>query len=121
MMVQFLIDTDERVVFGETAAPRSEFAGVVEPISLALEQERRVTDQISALAAIAREASDYTSEQFIQWFIREQIEEVATMSRLLRVAERSTDDPSLIEDFIVREHPGDGAEDPTAPRAAGAP
>jgi ferritin len=121
MMVQFLIDTDERVAFGETAAPKSEFAGVVEPISLALDQERRVTDQINALAAIARDAGDYTSEQFIQWFIREQIEEVATMSRLLQVAERSTDDPSLIEDFILREHPGEGGEDPTAPRAAGSP
>ena len=119
IMVQFLLDAGEKVEIAGVAAPRSSFADLVEPISLALEQERRVTDQINALAAIAREAGDYTSEQFIQWFIREQIEEVATMSRLLRVAQRSLDDPSAIEDFVAREHAGGNGEDPTAPRAAG--
>ena len=48
-----------------------------------------MTEQINALAGVAREAGDYTSEQFMQWFIKEQVEEVATMSDLLRVAERS--------------------------------
>ena len=55
----------------------------------------------------------------MQWFIREQIEEVATMSHLLRVAERSRADQADIEDFIAREHGGPGEPDLTAPRAAG--
>jgi hypothetical protein len=55
----------------------------------------------------------------MQWFIKEQTEEVATMSNLLRVAERSRADPAAIEDFIDREHPGDDGADPTAPTAAG--
>jgi bacterioferritin B len=119
MMVQFLLDTGADVTMLGMDAPRSSFADVVEPIALALEQERRVSEQINALAAMARDENDYTSEQFIQWFIREQIEEVATMSNLLRVARRSVDDVSEIEDFIAREHQGADGEDPTAPRAAG--
>ena len=71
------------------AAPQTGFADVVAPVALALAQEKRVTEQINALAGVAREESDYTSEQFMQWFIKEQIEEVATMSDLLRVVERS--------------------------------
>ena len=67
----------------------------------------------------AREAGDFTSEQFTQWFIKEQVEEVATMSDLLRVVERSRDDPMEIENFMAREHAGEGGEDPTAPHAAG--
>jgi hypothetical protein len=67
----------------------------------------------------SRDARDFTSEQFMQWFIKEQTEEVATMSNLLRVAERSRADPAAIEDFIDREHPGDDGADPTAPTAAG--
>ena len=55
----------------------------------------------------------------MQWFIKEQVEEVATMSDLLRVVERSKDDPMVIEDFLAREHLGDEGEDPTAPEAAG--
>ena len=53
--------------------------------TLALAQEKRVTEQINGLLRIAREESDFASEQFMQWFIKEQVEEVATMSDLLAV------------------------------------
>ncbi len=118
MMVQYLLDTDAPVQIPGVAAPVSAFEDVVAPIALALEQEKRVTAQINELAATARQASDYSSEQFMQWFIKEQVEEVATMSDLLRVANRSSDVQD-IEDYVVREQSGEGA-DPTAPRAAGA-
>ena len=118
MMVQYLLDTDSPVRIPGVAAPTSEFGDVLAPIALALEQEKRVTAQINALAAVARQENDYSSEQFMQWFIKEQVEEVATMSDLLRVAERSRDDVHHIEDYIAREQSG-GADDPTAPRAAG--
>jgi hypothetical protein len=42
------------------------------------------------------------------------------MSDLLRVVERSKDDPMDIEDFLAREHPAEDGEDPTAPHPAGA-
>jgi ferritin len=120
MMVQYLLDTDAPVRIPGVAAPTYEFADVVAPIALALDQERRVTAQINELAAVARAENDFTSEQFMQWFIKEQVEEVATMSDLLRVAERSRADVHDIEDYVLREQSEGEAEDPTAPRAAGA-
>src|SRR3984885_13704298 len=119
MMVKFLLDTGAEATTPGVAEPHSRFDDVVGPIALALEQERRVSEQINALAATAREAGDYTSEQFVQWFIREQTEEVATMSTLLRVAERSRADQAEIEDFLAREGTGGDEGDPTAPRTAG--
>ena len=119
MMVQYLIDADADVAIPGVAAPQGAFGDIVAPIALALEQEKRVSDQINGLAGAAREAGDYTSEQFMQWFIKEQVEEVATMSDLLRVVERSKNDPMEIENFIAREHPGGEQHDPTAPHAAG--
>jgi ferritin len=119
MMVQFLLDTGAEVTTPGVAAPRSRFAGVAEPIALALAQEQRVSEQINQLAAIAREAGDYSSEQFMQWFIKEQVEEVATMGDLLRVAERAGEDAAAIEEYLARELPGGGGADPTAPRPAG--
>lgn len=119
MMVRFLLDTNGEVTVPGVEAPLARFGDVVEPIALALEQERRVSEQINVLAATARQAGDYPSEQFVQWFIREQIEEVATMTDLLRVAERSRSDEADIEDFIAREHQDAEVADPTAPRAAG--
>jgi ferritin len=119
MMVQYLLDADAPVRIPGVDAPRTDFSDIVEPIALALDQERRVTEQINALAVTARDAGDLTSEQFMQWFIKEQVEEVATMSDLLRVVRRSHENPMIVEDFLAREHGGAPAEDPTAPRAAG--
>jgi bacterioferritin B len=120
MMVQYLIDADADVTIPGVAAPQTAFTDIVEPIALALEQEKRVSDQINGLAATARDASDFTSEQFTQWFIKEQVEEVATMSDLLRVVERSKHDPMEVENYMAREHSGSEGEDPTAPHPAGA-
>ncbi|RKQ92825.1 ferritin [Solirubrobacter pauli] len=120
MMVQYLLDADAEVVIPGVAAPQVRFDDIVEPVALALAQEKRVTEQINALAGRARAEGDYTSEQFMQWFIKEQVEEVATMSDLLRVVERSKDDPMDIENFMAREMASGEGGDPTAPAAAGA-
>jgi ferritin len=119
MMVQYLMDADAKVVIPGTEAPKGQFADIVEPVRVALEQEKRVSDQINALARIARESGDYSSEQFMQWFIKEQVEEVASMSDLLRVVERSRENPMFAEDFLARENPASEADDATAPAAAG--
>jgi ferritin len=92
---------------------------VVAPVALALDQERRVSDQVAALTEVARDEGDYLSEQFVQWFLKEQVEEVASMSSLLAVVQRSSDNPMQIEDYLVREHSSEGGADPTAPPAAG--
>ena len=120
MMVQYLMDTDAEVRVPGVSAPQNGFPDVVAPIALALEQEKRVTAQINELAGIARAENDFTSEQFMQWFIKEQVEEVATMSDLLRVAQRSSDDVHEIEEYVAREHGGGEGDDPTAPPPAGA-
>ena len=71
------------------------------------------------LARVARESGDYSSEQFMQWFIKEQVEEVATMTDLLRVVERARENPLWAEEYLVREQLGEEEADPTAPHAAG--
>ena len=119
MMVQYLLDAGEAAPIPAVAGPQNGFGDVVEPVALALDQEKRVTEQINALAASARDAGDYSSEQFMQWFIKEQIEEVASMNDLLKVVERSKDNPLLAEEYLAREAPGEEGADPTAPPVAG--
>jgi ferritin len=119
MMVRYLLDTGAEVITPGVTGPRTTFEDVVEPVALALAQEREVSEQINALVATARDERDFAAEQFVQWFIAEQIEEVATMSDLLTVAERSRDRVAEIEDFLAREHPGEDGPDAGAPRQAG--
>jgi ferritin len=118
MMVQYLLDTGAEVAIPSIEAPVSSFADVVAPVELAVDQERRVTAQINELLVIAREESDFASEQFLQWFIKEQVEEVASMADLLAVVRRNAEGLENIEEYVAREATG-GGEESGAPRAAG--
>jgi ferritin len=119
MIVQYLMDRDVPVSIPGVDEVRNEFSSIVDPIALALEQERRVTSQFERLIATAREDADYLGEQFTHWFLKEQVEEVASMSTMLQVAQRCLDNPLLMEDYLAREGTESEAEDPTAPHPAG--
>ncbi len=103
-MVKYMLDTNCPVELGPVAAPTNHFQSHIEPIKAALEQEQKVTVHISELFEIARETKDYQSEQFIEWFLEEQVEEESTMQDLLQVAERTRDIPMLLEEYVAREH-----------------
>jgi ferritin len=119
MMVRYLLDTDQEVRIPGVEAPETRFADIVGPVSMALEQEHRVTEEINELFGLARESRDYRGEQFMGWFVREQIEEVRTMNDLLQVVERARDDPLHGEEYLARQGMGGEADDPTAPPVAG--
>ena len=122
MIVQYLLDAGEDVVIPGVAAPQTSFTDPVAPVQLALQQERRVTDEIIGLAKLAREETDLVGEQFLHWFLQEQREEVASMSSLLAVVERAKDNLLLAEEYLARTAGGEGeaAAVPAPPAAGGA-
>jgi bacterioferritin B len=119
MIIQYLLDIEAEVTIPSVTGPKNGFADIVEPVRISLEQERKVTEQFNQLATIARAANDFQGEQFLQWFLKEQVEEVALMGDLLTVVERAKDMPLEIEEFLAREGFGEEEDDPTAPPAAG--
>jgi bacterioferritin B len=119
MMIQYLLDVGEEIRIPDINAQQTSFADGSAPVRMALEQEQRVSDEIFYLFELAREVKDYRAEHFLQWFVKEQVEEVALMSDLLRVVERSKENLLLAEDFIAREALGEESGDPTAPPTAG--
>jgi len=119
MLVQYLLDSGERVTIPAVSEPQSGFPDAVAPVALALQQERTVTEQIVHLAALAREENDLVGAQFLDWFLKEQREEVASMAALLAVVERAAENLLLAEEHLSRNQIGDAGVDPTAPPAAG--
>ncbi|MBL1073309.1 ferritin [Nocardia sp. 2] len=116
MIAQYLLDQDFNVEVANTDAGKSQFANAKEPIALALAQEEAVTEQIVQLAKTAREEGDYQGEQFMQWFLKEQVEEVATMRTLLAVADRASANLFDLENYVSREmsSPKDASGSPHA-------
>lgn len=87
--VQYVIETGGKVRIPGVAAPRHEFATAEEAVRLSLEWERTVTRQINDLMTMAVAEPDYLAQNFLGWFVREQLEEVSSMDNLLRVVQRA--------------------------------
>jgi ferritin len=119
MIVQYLLDSDERVVTPGVDAPQTDFADAVAPVALALAQEKRVTEQIVELVKLAREEGELVGEQFLHWFLQEQREEVASMTELLAVVERGRDNLLHVEEYLARSSGGESPLEAGAPPAAG--
>jgi ferritin len=119
MIVQYLLDNDIQPAIPGVPEVRNDFSTAADLIELALNQERDVTEQVIALAKTARDEDDYKGEQFMQWFLKEQVEEVAQMSTMLNVVRRADGNLFDVENFLARESVGDTGDDPLAPRAAG--
>jgi ferritin len=119
MMVQYLLDRDIPATIPAVPAVRNDFGHPRELVELALQQEQAVTASIERLFKAARDDGDFVGEQFMLWFLKEQVEEVASMSTLLTIMDRARDDFFKVEDFLARETVGDGGTDPGAPPVAG--
>jgi bacterioferritin B len=110
-IIQFVIDTGARVNILVVPVPRADFKAAEDAIKLALEQEARVTAHTNALVSMARAAhfindfktsseSDRTTDNFLQWLVEKQSEEVALLEQLLRAVQR-TGEGDLVR---VKEH-----------------
>lgn len=118
MIVRFLLDNEVPVTIPGVDGIQNDFEAPRDLVALALRQERDVTDHFNKLAAVAREEQDYQGEQFLQWFLAEQVEEVAKMSTLLNVIDRSNGNLFDVEAFVARDMP-DEAASAAAPATAG--
>ena len=108
--VHFLLETGAKPIIPGLPAIRNEFASASDAVQYALDQEMTVTDQVNNLVRIAVEEHDFTSNNFLQWFVNEQVEEVDTMTTLLQTIKHANGNMLLVEDFVRRydPHAGEG-------------
>jgi bacterioferritin B len=101
--VRYVLDTGGEVQIPQLPAPKCQFKSAEEAVKLSLDQEKKVTKQINALVEMAKKETDYTTDNFLQWFVKEQLEEVASMEALLSVVRRAGESNLLrVEEFLAR-------------------
>lgn len=83
--LKYVLDAGGEVHIPPIDAPRSNFASAEEAVSAALKWEVDVTSNINNLVEIALSTKDYLARNFLDWFVNEQLEEVSSMDKLLRV------------------------------------
>jgi len=100
--VRYLLDTRGGLAIPSIQAPRAEFASAEAAVSAALDWEKEVTGQINRLMATASRENDYLAQGFLQWFVDEQLEEVAKMDQLLGVVQQAGEKNLLmVEAYLV--------------------
>lgn len=100
--VKFVVDSGGRVEIPAIPAPRHSFRHVLEALELSLNWEREVTAQITALYELGLHEKDYVSQNFLNWFLKEQLEEVSTMETLVKVGKRAKENLLFLEEFVGR-------------------
>jgi ferritin len=73
----------------QVKAPQARFKSVEEAVKLSLDWEIEVTDRCNALMTLAVSQKDYIAQDFLRWFVTEQLEEVSTMDNLLKVVRQA--------------------------------
>jgi len=100
--VKYVLDTKGELRIPQVAAPTASFGSAEDAVAAALKWEEEVTRQIGALMDLAVKENDYLAQSFLQWFIDEQLEEMAKMDRLLSVIRQSGEKNLLmVEAYLV--------------------
>ena len=100
--IKYVQDTKGGLIIPSIPAPKPNFGTAEDAVQAALNWEKEVTRQITALMATATKENDYLAQSFLQWFIDEQLEEVVKMERMLSVVKQSGEKNLLmVEAYLV--------------------
>jgi len=112
--VHYIVDAGGQVRVPSVGEPKFDFQSAKEAVQAALDWEVEVTKQINALMDLAIEQNDHIGQDFLRWFVTEQLEEISTMDTLLSVVDRAGANILWVEDFLARNpivEEGHGAEE----------
>lgn len=100
--VKYLNEAGGQVRIPAMEATRFDFSSAEDAVQAALDWEMDVTRHINGLMEIAVTQKDFIAQQFLQWFVAEQLEEVSSMSTLLGVVRRAGPQMLFVEDYLSR-------------------
>lgn len=82
-LFNYVSETGGLPLLGKIEAPRKEYASLKELFDEVLAHEKHVTASINKLVEVTFEAKDYSSFNFLQWYVAEQHEEEFLFNSIL--------------------------------------
>lgn len=83
MMFDYINERGGRVILDKFDKPQSEWDSVTDVFNAVLKHEQFITESINNLVTIATEEKDYATINFLQWYVKEQVEEEANVNDIL--------------------------------------
>jgi len=97
----FLIDSGAPVEIQAIPAQKNEFASALEAAQTAFDAEVRTTNQINDLLSLAISEKSFSAQQFLQWFVAEQVEEIATAQTNLNIIKKAGNNLLMVEAYLA--------------------
>lgn len=82
-LFQYINETGGLPILGKIEAPRAEYASLREVFETTLEHEKFITSKINELVEVTYESKDYSTFNFLQWYVAEQHEEETLFSGII--------------------------------------
>ena len=98
--IGYVRDIGGKVTLEGIARPDASWQSPAQAVQAALDSELTVTRQIHALADLAREENDHSTKNFLNWFVAEQVEEVATMTQLTDAVKHAGKDYLRLDAYV---------------------
>ncbi len=83
-MYDYLVARGGRVMLSSVAGPSSEWESPLAAFKDAYQHERKVTGLIDGLVSLAISEEDYATNNFLQWFVTEQVEEESSADEVVQ-------------------------------------
>ncbi|MCD4700301.1 MAG: ferritin [Candidatus Aegiribacteria sp.] len=80
----YVNERDGRVILDAIEKPPAEWKTVLDAFNAALDHERKVSSLINGLVTLAREEKDHMTDNFLQWYVAEQVEEESSVGEVVR-------------------------------------
>ncbi|MGL4624286.1 MAG: ferritin [Culicoidibacterales bacterium] len=80
---QYINDRNGRVEIQGFTTPQKEFSSILEAFEVALHHEEGVSSRIHEIVKQAHAETDYFTVSFLEWFIKEQVEEESNFHNLI--------------------------------------
>ncbi len=101
-LFDYVLETGGMPVLGALEAPRSDYNSLREIFELTLAHEKEITQAINSLVELSFETKDFSTFNFLQWYVAEQHEEENLFQTVLDKMDLLGDDPKNLF-FIDRE------------------
>ena len=87
LMLQYLQNNSEKVTLEAVAKPDKVCTNIMDPLKFGLEHEQYVTSLIHDIYAAAYDVKDFRTMQFLDWFVKEQLEEEKNAEDMIKKME----------------------------------
>ena len=102
-IVKFVLETGGKLVIPAVPAPQNDFKSAEDAAQFALDSEIRTTSQIYELVTLATSEKNYIAVNFLQWFVNEQLEEVASSETRLHLIRRAGPSVMMVEAYLAHQ------------------